>query len=78
MTNITLAKYRHEDFIYKADEKGNVYSARKGVDRWWMTSICYPPFAGREDISQAEVLDACDIQYGPLSDGTPRRRLIGL
>lgn len=62
-------------FTYFATSKGWIYS-RSDERGTWPTGICAPQLAGRRDIGEIELLDACDEVYGPLSDGSARRRLL--
>ena len=59
---------------YRCDKDGWVRSLREG--RWQPTGVCLPRLAGKGIITAVEVLDECDVVYGPLSSGIPRRDLL--
>lgn len=61
------------DVTYTIDPQGFVRGSRDGKS--WPTGICLPHMEPGE-ISELELLDEVDIVFGPLSDGTARRRLV--
>lgn len=61
--------------LFEVDGKGWVINATQGNS---VTGIKLPRFAGRKDVTAAEILDECDIVYKPLQGegAEPRRNLL--